>query len=292
MRDISVRKREEERIRYLATYDTLTGLANRNTLREHLDTMLSEAPQSRVALLLIGIDKFKEVNDTLGHSCGDQVLRAVAQRLTGLVGGSGLAARVSGDEFAVVIADSSIERRSKNLAERAVAAFSDFNLTLGVRRVRVTCSIGVAIYPTDCDSAEDLLTNADLALYRAKATGRRGRCVFFDRTIRLEIESRLALEAELRRAADRDEFVLFYQPQFNLGTGALVGAEALLRWRHPERGLLAPGEFIAVLNASSMADDVAQWILLTACKQGTAWRALGHDIRMGVNSVAFPDRLW
>ena len=284
MRDISVRKREAERIRYLAEYDTLTGLANRHLLYQHLGKKLDVAKQqaAKVALLLMDLDKFKEINDTLGHACGDQVLCTIAETLRTLVGDSYLVARLSGDEFAIVIADSDVAERARELSERIVLAFSETPLTFNAQQIRVRGSIGVAIYPDDCGTMEELLGNADLALYQAKAGGR-GRYAFFDREIRRALEARRALEEDLKRAAECDEFELFYQPQIDLISRKLVGVEALIRWRHPVRGLVSPAEFIPVINASVMSDGVARWVLETACRQGRAWQQQGHDVRIAVN---------
>ncbi len=284
LRDISIRKREAERIRYLAAYDTLTGLANRNTLHEHLAARLADAQNecSDVALLVMDVDKFKQINDTLGHACGDQVLCAVARRLNALVEGDGLVARLGGDEFAIVISGADVANRVEMLSERTSLAFSNNPLCVGARQFRVELSIGVAIYPQDCGTAEELLGNADLALYRAKAAGR-GRHVFFDRAIRAELEARLGLEAELRQAAEHDEFELFYQPQVGLKDGRLMGAEVLIRWRHPKRGLVLPADFMPVANASSMSDAIAFWVIEYACRQGRLWQQNGHAIRLGVN---------
>jgi diguanylate cyclase (GGDEF)-like protein/PAS domain S-box-containing protein len=192
LRDISVRKREAERIRYLAECDTLTGLANRNTLNAHLSAKLADAKTglSEVALLVMDLDKFKLVNDTLGHACGDQLLCAVAGRLSDIITDTGLVARLSGDEFAIVITGADVADRAHQLSKRTCLAFDEMPLSVGTRQLRVNISIGVAIYPSDCETAEELLGNADLALYRAKAAGR-GRHVFFDRSIRDELELRL-----------------------------------------------------------------------------------------------------
>lgn len=284
LRDISVRKREAERMRYLAEYDTLTGLANRNSLHEHLAERLDAAKHEHgdVALLVMDVDRFKQINDTLGHACGDQVLRAVARRLNALVGGAALVARLGGDEFAIVISGPDVVNRVEKLSERTALAFSSSPLVVGARQFRVELSIGAAIYPQDCGTAEELLGNADLALYRAKAAGR-GRYVLFNRAIRTELEGRLALEAELRQAAERGEFELFYQPQVRLADGRLVGAEALIRWRHPRHGLVSPADFMPVANASSMSDGIAFWVLESACRQGRLWQQSGHAIRLGVN---------
>ena len=183
MRDISVRKREAERIRYLAEYDTLTGLANRNTLaRRDLSATLAEAKaeQHEVALLMMDLDKFKQINDTLGHACGDQLLCAVATRLNDLGQGTDLVARLSGDEFAVVISGTDVVECAKKFSKRTSLAFSQTPFAVGGRLFRVNVSIGMAVYPKDCGTADGLLGNADLALYRAKAAGRGG-YVFFER---------------------------------------------------------------------------------------------------------------
>lgn len=284
LRDISVRKREAERIRYLAECDTLTGLANRNTLNAHLRTKLAHAKteQGEVALLVMDLDKFKQVNDTLGHACGDQLLCAVARRLSDLVKDTGLVARLSGDEFAIVISGTDVTGMAAELSKRTCVAFEQIPLSVGMRQLRVNISIGVAIYPRDCETAEELLGNADLALYRAKAAGR-GRHVFFERRIRDELESRLTLEAGLERGAENEEFELFFQPQADLETGRLVGAEALIRWRHPDRGIVMPGDFMPIANASSISDGIALWVLETACRQGRVWQRKGYNIRLGVN---------
>ncbi len=284
LRDISVRRREAERIRYLAEYDTLTGLANRNTLHAQLCTSLCEAETARcqVALLVIGLDKFQPINDTLGHAYGDQVLCAVARRLSELVEAANLVARLSGDEFAVVLSGASAERRAVKLAERAHRIFSEVPLAVGTRQQAIRISIGIAIYPEDCRTAGELLGNAHLALCRAKAA-RRGRHVVFERGIRDELEARLTLEAELKRATEMNEFELFYQPKVSLADGMLAGAEALIRWRHPDRGLVPPADFMPVVNASSISDDIAFWVMETACRQGRLWQQKGHRVRIAVN---------
>lgn len=284
LRDISVRKREAERIRYLAECDTLTGLANRNTLNAHLSAKLAHArlEHCEVALLVMDLDKFKQVNDTLGHACGDQLLCAVARRLSDLVKDTGVVARLSGDEFAIVISGTDVTAQAAALSMRTCLAFEETPLSVGLRQLRINISIGVAIYPKDCESAEELLGNADLALYRAKAAGR-GTYVFFERRIRDELESRLTLEAGLARGAENEEFELFFQPQADLETGRLVGAEALIRWRHPDRGIVLPGDFMPIANASSISDGIALWVLETACRQGSVWQRKGYNIRLGVN---------
>jgi diguanylate cyclase (GGDEF)-like protein/PAS domain S-box-containing protein len=283
LRDISVRKREAERIRYLAEHDTLTGLINRNTLHAQLEPKISavEANGGNVALLVIGIDGFQQINDMLGNTCGDLVLRAISQRLTAAAPPTALVARLSGDEFAIAVPTSDIGENLSRFAEQIGDGF-DAPLLAGNRHLRVKVSIGAAICPGDGRTADELLSNAHLALNRAKATNRGG-YVLFEDSIRRELETRLTLEAELSLAAERNEFELFYQPQFHLADGRLIGAEALIRWRHPVRGLVSPGEFMPVVNTSPISELIAEWVLQTACAKGAAWERAGHKLRIGVN---------
>ena len=285
MRDISVRKREAEKIQYLAEHDTLTGLANRNKFHQCLDAALAEvrveAQVREVAVLLIDLDKFKQINDVMGHARGDQLLRGVAARLDELAKGQGLVARLGGDEFAIVISGEQVGERAKALAKRAALAFGQGSFAVGPRQLRVSVSIGIALYPRDCSAVDELLGNADLALYQAKQGGR-GEYVFFERKMRDSLESRLTLEADLGRAVEKDEFELYYQPQVDLRDGKLVGAEALIRWRHP-KGLVLPSAFMPTVNASTISDGLALWVMETACRQGSQWQRQGKDIRLSIN---------
>jgi diguanylate cyclase (GGDEF)-like protein/PAS domain S-box-containing protein len=283
LRDISIRKREAERIRYLAEYDTLTELANRNTLHAGLAALISkaEAASGEVALLVIGLDAFQQINDMLGHACGDLVLRAVSERLNAETAGAGIVARLSGDEFAIAISCAGTTETVAQFSERIALTFST-PLLAGTRLHRLKVSIGAAVYPADGRTAGELLANSHLAFCRAKTT-RRGSYVMFEHAIRQELEARLTLEAELACAAQRNEFELFYQPQVRLTDGGLIGAEALIRWRHPVRGLVSPAEFMPVVNTSSISDRIAGWVLETACRQARTWQLSGHSVRIGVN---------
>jgi len=283
LRDISVRKREEERIRYLAEHDTLTGLPNRNSLLGRLGSKMAAADSGpdQISLLLISLDNLHQINDVLGHASGDGVLCAVANRLTNLVGDGGHLARLDGDEFALVVEGASVQKTAAEMADRILHAFSK-PLLCGTRHHRIRLSIGGAIYPEHGRTADELLGNSHLALYRAKIV-RRGSHVFFERSIRDLLESRLMLEAELAGALDRNEFELFYQPQVRLADRRLIGAEALIRWRHPTRGLISPAEFMPIVNSSPISDKIAAWVMRTACAQGCAWEQLGHQLRIGVN---------
>ena len=283
LRDISVRRREAEKIRYLAEYDTLTGLANRYTLDAKLAAMIAraEAERGEVALLVVGLDGFQQINDTLGHANGDLVLRAVAERLRLHVGPAALVARLSGDEFAIAFCCADTAENVAGYAERIRRAFEEPVLAAG-RPHRVKVSIGAAVYPAGGRTADELLSNGHIAFYRAKAI-KRGGYVAFENSIRQELEARLTLETELVHAAERGEFELFFQPQVHLGNEKLVGAEALIRWRHPVRGLVPPGDFMSVVNTSGISDRIADWVLQTACRQARAWELAGHPLRVGIN---------
>jgi diguanylate cyclase (GGDEF)-like protein/PAS domain S-box-containing protein len=284
VRDITARKRESEKIRRLAENDTLTGLANRYTLGKYVEKEIKRTCEinSALALLLFDLDKFKEINDTLGHAFGDKVIVAVARKLQAVAGKEGFVARLGGDEFAIVVVGSHAARRATALCKEVVEAFADQTIDAQGQRVRVRASVGAALIPKDAKNAEELFANADLALYRAKSQGR-GISLFFEPQFRTEFESRLSLEGELQRAVIGHEFELFYQPQINLKNGVLVGAEALIRWRHPERGLIAPAEFIPVVNGSPLSDKVGKWVIESACAQGAAWSRSGHRLRIAVN---------
>jgi diguanylate cyclase (GGDEF)-like protein/PAS domain S-box-containing protein len=283
LRDISVRKREAERVRYLAEHDALTGLANRNMLHAGLVNLIAAAERrsSDVALLVLGLDGFQQINDMLGHSAGDLVLRAVAERLRTEVDGKAIVARLSGDEYAVAVDRAEAGEPIAEFADRIARAF-EAPLITGTRQHRVRISIGVAVYPEGGHNADELLSNSHLALSRAKAT-RRGSHVMFESGIRQELENRLTLESELALAADRGEFELFYQPQVRLVDGGMVGAEALIRWRHPARGYVSPGEFMPVVNTSALSERIASWVMETACRQARAWELSGNNVRVAIN---------
>jgi diguanylate cyclase (GGDEF)-like protein/PAS domain S-box-containing protein len=283
LRDISVRKREAERIRYLAENDSLTALANRYTLHVRLTEMIAKAQgdTSGVALLVVGLDAFQQINDTIGHTYGDLVLRAVSDRLKSMVGSRGIAARLSGDEFAVAIPCAALAETVESFAEQIAVAF-DRPVRAAAREHRVGVSIGVAVHPHGGQTADDLLSNGHLAFSRARAT-RRGSYVVFESSMREELETRLQRETELWLALERNEFELFFQPQVSLVDGHVMGAEALIRWRHPERGLVSPGEFMPIVHTSPISEPLAAWVLETGFRQARRWELAGHGIRVGIN---------
>jgi diguanylate cyclase (GGDEF)-like protein/PAS domain S-box-containing protein len=283
LRDISARKREAERVKYLAEYDALTRLANRNTLRAALVGMFADAERRpcEIALLVIGLDGFQRINDMLGHAAGDLVLQAVAERLKEQVGEGAVVARLSGDEFAIARDGADGGEPIAKFAERMTRAF-EAPLATGARQHRIRISIGIAVHPDGGHNADELLSNGHLALTKAKLT-QRGSHVIFESAIREELENRLTLESELALAADRGEFELFYQPQVRLIDASLVGAEALIRWRHPTRGYVSPGEFMPVVNSSALSERIANWVMETACRQARAWELSGNSVRVAIN---------
>ncbi|HEU4657096.1 MAG TPA: EAL domain-containing protein [Capillimicrobium sp.] len=271
--------------RHQALHDPLTGLANRTFLRGQLDQALAGSRRDRasVALLLLDVDRFKLVNDTIGHSAGDTVLCEVADRLRALVRGGDIAARLGGDEFVVACAGVTDERDVAALAERIVAAFAD-PFHAGGRSWHLAASVGVAL-GGDGATADELLRDADLAMYRAKDHGG-GRYEIFDNAMRARVVQRLGLEAALHAAVERGELTLHYQPIVSLAAGELEGFEALLRWEHPERGLVGPDEFIAIAEDTDLILPIGHWVLRTACEQIAAWNAACPDrppVRVRVN---------
>lgn len=278
VRDITERRQNEERLFRLASLDALTDLPNRGAWRERLREVMEAREPATV--LLVDLDGFKEVNDTLGHSAGDAVLKEVAGRLVSTCQDAIMVARLGGDEF-VALLPGNDERRARMIAAQIVADIAEPYEFVG-QRVEVGASVGVALSPQHSDRAEELLSAADLALYRAKAAGK-GRFEMFTPALREVAVARRAFELELKRAFEQGEFELFYQPQFATGDRRLTGAEALIRWNHPERGLLTPASFIDVLSKKPSAPEIGRWIVRTACRQAAEWRSIVPSFRMGVN---------
>jgi len=282
-RDISVRRREAERVLYLAEHDQLTGLANRHVLVTRLHNEAAGLhPGSEIALIVLGLDRFQFIIDMLGHDYGEQLIRAAAERLAGFADPASLIARLDGAEFAVLVEGKSAAARAEKLAEEICHAFAERPFAVASREQVITASGGVAVFPKDCRGPDDLLGNAHLALYRAKSV-RRGSHFVFHHRLRQELESRARLEAELAHAIERNEFELFYQPKVSLEDDGVVGAEALIRWHHPYRGLIGPWEFMHVVKTSAFSDPISSWVMQTACTQASRWRAQGFDLSMAVN---------
>ncbi|HSC68946.1 MAG TPA: sensor domain-containing phosphodiesterase [Cellvibrio sp.] len=271
---------EEQELRQQASVDGLTGLANRAKFyRQVEDVLIRPAP---VALMMIDIDGFKDVNDTLGHTLGDAILRELATRLQQLVGEGDLAARIGGDEFALMLTGMTDAGAATQLAEAILVAIAR-PIKVDSHQVHISASCGIALAPAHTQEALELVGDADLALFKAKRVGR-GRVYVFTPSLRMEAMARRLYGLELHRAVDKGEFVLFYQPQISLSDGSITGAEALIRWHHPERGILAPAVFLPALEGGPLAATVGSWILNEACAQAAYWRRSGAPrFRIGIN---------
>ncbi len=275
-------RRAEHRLRYLAHNDPLTGCANRAKLGEL--TEAAKAGGGPAAMVLLDLDSFKHVNDTLGHAAGDALLVEVGRRLTAALDGRGTLGRLGGDEFAALLPGLDDAAAACGLAHALQESLDPPVLIAGREfRVGASASAGVAVAPPA--EVEHLLASADLALYRAKSEGRR-HCRLFDPAMRERYVAGRGRAAEGSRAARGGEFELHFQPQICLGRGVLIGAEALLRWRHPKQGLLPPAAFLHALEAGSMAGAVGDWVIEEGCRQAAAWRRQGLDLRIGVNLFA------
>jgi len=284
-RDISERKALEEQLRQLAFHDPLTLLANRNLFRDRVQHALALAQRGRnsVAVMFLDLDNFKNINDSLGHDAGDRLLQAVAQRIVKTTRSSDTVARLGGDEFAVLVEGIASQRDVGRLAD-ALIDTHNLPFTLDGIEVRVTASIGVALSSADA-GAETLLSNADIAMYHAKAAGK-NRHVSFQPQMQDMLQERLRLEADIGRALAQQEFFLEYQPIVDLGTRALLGVEALVRWRHPEVGVLMPARFIQVLEECGQVAKLGRWVLRQACRDFCAWRSAvagSSGLRLAVN---------
>lgn len=267
----------------LAHFDQLTGLPNRLSLHQDVAQTLGfpAVGQSRpVSVMMLDIDGFKDVNDTLGHAIGDRLLQAVAQRLTSFSAAI-CVYRVGEDGFVIIEENCGNPVVATKIA-KALQTSLERQFDVDGHQLFISASIGIAIAPAHASNVGDLLANADLALYDAKAAG--GRCLrLYDPTLRARAKHRRELDSELRRACMNQEFVLYFQPQVRSSDGAVIGAEALLRWHHPQRGILAPAAFIDALCESAVAIDVSRWILTVACQTAASWRSRGLPIRIGVN---------
>lgn len=274
-RDITERKAAEATIMEMARYDALTGLANRHVFVEELNYAIARARRSdkSFAVLYLDLDHFKDVNDTLGHPIGDDLLKAVGQRLRANMREIDTVARFGGDEFAVVMSELADPADAAVLAEKLLKCVAE---PFGLRgnEIRTGTSIGIATYGPDTRDAETLLTQADVALYRAKTEGR-GTYRFFTDAMDREVKARVALDGELREALAAEQFTLYFQPEVEIDTGRILGLEALVRWRHPGRGLLGPAEFIPAAEKSGLIVALGRWVLRDACRQAREWLDMG-----------------
>jgi diguanylate cyclase (GGDEF)-like protein len=284
IRDISERKRAEETISFQALHDQLTHLPNRRLFKDRLELALAQAERRglMVGVMFIDLDRFKLVNDTYGHLQGDELLRSFAQRLRACVRAGDTVGRQGGDEFTVLLPDLMKAEDALSVAQKVLLEL-ERPFRLGKTDFRATASVGIALYPDDGLTAEQLMQNADLSMYRVKSAGRNG-ARRFTADMNEAYTQRLSLENELRHAIAMNGFEARYQPQVCLDAGRIVGTELLIRWPHAQRGLMLPGQFIDLAEESGLICEISDWVLGEACSQLAAWRAMGHEeLRMAVN---------
>lgn len=302
LQDITERNETERKIASLAYYDTLTGLPNRLKFKDDLARALHQAERGHdlLAVMFLDLDRFKHINDTLGHSAGDQLLKEVAARLDRCVRASDevgrsaaeeTMARLGGDEFTVLLTGLGRPEDAAKVAQRIVAELAR-PFTLEGQELFVSTSLGIALYPADGTDIDTLLKNADAAMYHAKDLGRNN-YQFYSRELNARAMERLTLERDLHRALERNEFMLHYQPQVDFASGCVTGVEALLRWNHPQRGLVPPGQFIPIAEQTGLIVPIGDWVLEEACRQGRAWSEQGLEgleVWVNVSGIQFRDR--
>jgi diguanylate cyclase (GGDEF)-like protein/PAS domain S-box-containing protein len=288
--DISDRKAAEKQVQFLAYYDALTELPNRTLLHDRLSQALASARRrkDKVALLFLDLDRFKDINDSFGHSAGDLLLREVAARLKRWAREQDTVARLGGDEFLIVLTDVKDIPGAAVAAERLMDAMIAEFVVQG-HLLRVSCSLGISIFPEHGADGETLIRNADAAMYSAKDYGRNN-FQFFTQDMNAEVVERLTLESSLRLALEKRELFLVYQPQMEIASGRITGLEALLRWQHPELGLVPPDKFIRIAENSGLIVPIGEWVLRTACSQARKWQDEGLptvSVAVNVSAVQF-----
>ena len=270
------RKRYQVQLEHQANYDTLTGLPNRNLLNDRLrQSVYGQRDRRSTAVVFMDLDHFKFVNDSLGHSTGDKLLKSMAERLRSVLREGDTVGRVGGDEFVIILNDQSSEEIIFRAMQRIAAKVAE-PITIEGKELYVTCSAGISMYPQDGEDVDTLLKNADAAMYRAKEHGRNN-FQFYTSEMNERVNERLALENALRRALERKEFLLHFQSKVDLKTGAIIGSEALVRWAHPEWGLVRPARFIPLAEETGLVVQLGEWVLREACRQNRAWRDEGLD---------------
>jgi len=288
--DVTARKVAEEQVQFLAYYDALTGLPNRTLLQDRLAKALAGArrQKEKVALLFLDLDRFKDINDSLGHSVGDLLLQQVAERLKTWAREQDTVARLGGDEFLIMLTHMKNIPDAAVAAERLMDAMTAEFIVQG-RSLNIGCSVGISIFPEHGADADHLIKNADAAMYGAKENGRNN-FRFFTEEMNAQVLERLTLENSLRLALDKQELFLMYQPQIEIATGRITGLEALLRWQHPQLGLVPPDKFIRIAENSGQIMAIGEWVLRTACSQSRRWQDEGLSavtVAVNVSAIQF-----
>jgi diguanylate cyclase (GGDEF)-like protein/PAS domain S-box-containing protein len=285
-RDITERKHAEERAQYLANYDVLTGLPNRTLMHDRLTQAVAQAKHTkeRIAVVHIDVDRFKMINESLGHYAGDGILKAAAERLKYCKRETDTVARVGGDEFTILLRDAGRLGAVTGCASKILSEMAE-PFPGASQDVFVSASVGISMYPDDAKSADELTKHADAAVHSAKTQGRNN-YQFFTQALNSEVQERMVLETGLRRALKRNEMYLLYQPKIDLASREVIGAEALIRWRHPELGLVPPSRFVPVAEESGMVGEIGEWVLRAACRQIRQWQDLGLMPQIAVNVSA------
>ncbi len=304
-RDITEKKKVEKQITSMAYFDVLTDLPNRYLLKDRLSQAIlyAEKYKKQIAILYLDLDNFKRINDTFGHSIGDQLLQAVSSRLEKHIRKidtlsrstddefETTIARLGGDEFTILLREVKEIQDASKVAQRIIDLFSE-PFSVGNREMFMSTSIGISLYPDDGEDTDTLLKNADTAMYYAKETGKNN-FQFFTESMNRAVYERFILESNLRKAQDRKEFALYYQPQFDISTKRIIGVEALVRWMHPEKGILLPDTFIPIAEETGIILPLGEWILKTACEQAKAWQLAGYSpiyITVNISSVQFKQK--
>jgi diguanylate cyclase (GGDEF)-like protein len=292
VQDISQRKATERKIHNLAYFDHLTGLASRTYYQEHIQTIIKTASHrnEKFAFLFLDLDGFKDVNDSLGHNLGDQLLKVIAQRVQGVIRDADFAARLGGDEFCILLNDVDSDEFVAEVADRCLQKINE-PLFLSHQQIKPRVSIGIATFPRDGDNEVDLLKAADTAMYAAKQTGKQ-RYVFYSQDMAVQANSRLEKEMMIREAFEKEQFILHFQPQISMQTGRMVGMEALTRWLHPEKGMIPPNDFIPEIERLGLLIELGNWVLKAACEQLAQWHKLGMpylQVAVNISALHFQD---
>ena len=291
--DITANKETEERAQHMTSHDALTGLPNRSLFRDRLEQTLRQARRARklAAVHLVDFDHFKEINDSLGHTVGDELLKTMAGRIKDCVRESDTVARLGADEFAIIQVDPTDVDGVASMAQKVMGVIAP-PVAIGDHTLHCSATVGLTVFPDDSDDPQEILRNADLALFHAKAEAR-GTYRFFVAGMNETIQRRRAIESDLRMALERGEFMLYYQPKLNIVTNRITGMEALIRWRHPEQGFLSPAEFIPIAERSRLIVPIGAWALAEACRQVRAWqdaRLPGIKVAVNLSAVQFREK--